>query len=226
MNVKRQTLLVFGFALFAMVSFSACTSVHKPSGYLNDYSGLQKGTEFKQERISEVVDFSKFTKVKVNPPELKYFENINHEYDDLDIQYLSDSLELSLEKELGKKYLVLGSSERADSSTLVISPALVYATSPERLINALTIWFIGFQFSKGVVAFEAKLEDGGTGREIAAVAEKRKGGGGLADPKSILIGGFFKFTHAEGAFKRWGKNFVDLTEKQEAKLLQLQELSR
>ncbi len=210
MNVKRS-ILVFGFAFFAMISFSACTSVYKPSGYLDDYSTLQKGTEFKQERISETADFSKFTKVKVNQPELKYFENVNHEYDELDIQYLSDSLKLSLEKELGKKYLVLGSDERADSSTLVISPALVYATSPERLINALTIWFIGFQFSKGAVAFEAKIEDGGNNREIAAVAEKRKGGGGLADLKSILIGGLFRFTHAEGAFKRWGKNFADLT---------------
>ena len=34
---------------------------------------------------------------------------------------------------------------------------------------------------------------------------------GITDLKSLLIGGFFRFIHAEGAFKRWGKNFVDLT---------------
>ncbi len=205
---RRQTALVLGFAIFSMVSFSACTSVHKPSGFLSDYANLQKGTEFKQERIAENADFSKYTKVKVNTPELKFFENTNQEYDDADIQYLADHLKLSLENELSKKYQL---TEQADAKTLVVSPALIYATSPERLLNALTVWFIGFQFSKGVVAFEAKLIDGGTNKEIAAVTEQRKGGGGITDPKSLLIGGFFRFVHAEGAFKRWGKNFADLT---------------
>ena len=211
MKIRKRTVFILGFSVFAMVSFSACTSIHKPSGYLGDYAGLEKGKEFKQERVAEQADFSKYKKVKVNTPELKYFENANHEYDDMDIQYLADRLKLSLENELSKKYLLLGSNERPDSSTLVVSPALIYATSPERLLNALTVWFIGFQFSKGAVAFEAKLIDGGTNQELAAVTEQRKGGGGITDFKSLLIGGFFKFTHAEGAFKRWGKNFADLT---------------
>ena len=93
----------------------------------------------------------------------------------------------------------------------MIAPALVYATSPERIINAVTFWLIGFQFSKGSVAFEAKLIDGRTGKEIAAVAEERKGGGGWRDIKSLLAGGFFRFMHAEGAFNRWGTNFDKMT---------------
>lgn len=211
MKINKRTSFVLGFSVFAMFSFSACTSIHKPSGYLGDYSGFEKGKQFKQERVKENADFSKYTKVKINSPELKYFENTNHEYTEADIQYLADHLKLVLETELAKKYRVLGSDERADSHTLVVSPALVYATSPERLVNALTVWLIGFQFSKGAVAFEAKLVDGGTDQEIVAVTEQRKGGGGISDLKSILIGGFFRFVHAEGAFKRWGKNFVGLT---------------
>ena len=78
------------------------------------------------------------------------------------------------------------------------------------MLNGLTFWLIGFQFSKGSVAFECKLTDG-EGKEIAWMTEERKGGGGLTDIKSLLIGGFFRFMHAEGAFNRWGKNLVELT---------------
>ena len=143
--------------------------------------------------------------------ELRFFENLNLEYSKADIQRMSSGLKEALEKRLSEKYLVLTEVEKPDSQTLVIHPALIYATSPERVLNGLTFWLIGFQFSKGSVAFEAKLTDGGGGKKLAVVTEERKGGGGLADIKSLLIGGFFRFIHAEGAFNRWGKNFVKLT---------------
>ncbi len=211
MNKTKKTLLT-ATLLFVTVLSSSCTSVHQPaSGFLGDYSNLQKGEEFKQERVIAGVNFSKYTRVKVSPVVFEGFQNPYNEYSTAEIQNLAVELKAALEKRLSKRYEILGAAVKPDASTLVISPALVYATSPEWIINAATFWLIGFQFSKGSVAFEAKLSDGGTGKEIAAVAEQRKGGGGILDVKSLTIGGFFKFIHAKGAFSRWGKNFEKMT---------------
>lgn len=190
---------------------SACTSVYKPSGYLKDYGDLQKGKEFRQEAVKPEVDLSKFKKVKINPVDTEHFDDPQNKYSDQEVERLAYRFEEALGKQLGKKYQVLGLGESSDNETLVISPALVYVSSPKRILNVATFWLIGFSFSRGSAAFEAKLSDGGTGREIAKVAERRKSGGGLRDPKSIFLGGFIKFANAEGAFHRWGRNFNDLT---------------
>ena len=201
-----------GCLLFFVFALSACTSIHQPSsGFLNDYSSLQKGKTFKQERTVSSADLTKYAKVKVNTVDTSRFQNTNKEYSESEIQNMGIELKTSLEKSLSKRYEILGPNDRPDQRTLVIAPALIYMTSPERVLNAATIWFFGLQISKGGAAFEAKLIDGGTGKEIAAVAEERKGGGGLLDFKSLLIGGFFRFIHAEGAFNRWGKNFDKMT---------------
>lgn len=211
MNKYKKFCLAGCLILFAFV-LSSCTSIHQPtSGFLGDYSNLQKGKNFKQEYVASSADLTKYKKVKVNAVETKRFQNPYKEYSAAEIQTMAAELKTSLEMSLSKRYEILGPKDKPDHETLVISPALVYMTSPEALLNAATIWFLGFQFSKGSAALEAKLIDGGSGKEIAAVAEERKGGGGLLDPKSLLIGGFFRFIHAEGAFNRWGKNFDKMT---------------
>lgn len=209
---KHKKVQISSFLLCLSVALSACTSIHQPtSGFLGDYSGLQKGKNFKQEHVAGGADLTKYQKVKVNPVAIDRFQNPHKEYSDAEIQNLGGEMKASLEKGLSARYEILGPKDNPDQRTLVISPALVYATSPEPIINVLTFWLIGFQFSKGSVAIEAKLIDGENGKEIAAIAEERKGGGGLLDPKSLLIGGFFRFIHAEGAFNRWGKNFDKMT---------------
>jgi hypothetical protein len=213
-NKHKQFYLAGCLFVFVFV-LSACTSIHQPtSGFLGDYSNLQKGKYFKQEYVVGSADLTKFKKVKVNPVETGRFQNANNEYSDAEIQNMAGELKTSLEKRLSKRYEILGPDNRPDQETLVIAPALIYMTSPERALNAATIWFFGLQFSKGSAALEAKLIDGGSGQEIARVAEQRKGGGGLFDLKSLVIGGFFRFTHAEGAFTRWGKNFDKMTSPQ------------
>ena len=86
-------------------------------------------------------------------------------------------------------------------------------------LNAATFWLTwplgGFTFSRGSAAFEAKLIDGGTGKEIGQIAERRKSGGGITDIKSILLGGWLKFANAEGAFNRWGKDLAKMAPKAE-----------
>jgi len=198
--------------LLITVSLSACTSVHKPpSGFLENTSNLKKGIAFKQEFVVQGTDLTQYKRVKVNPVDISHFQNPYEEYSAAEIQTMAGELKDALEKRLSKRYEILALADKPDPSTLVISPALVYATSPEWVINALTFWLIGFQFSKGSAALEAKLIDGQTGKELGAVAERRKGGGGILDIKSLTIGGFFRFIHAEGAFSRWGKNFDKMT---------------
>lgn len=194
-------LLAFVFIL------SACASVYKPSGYLPDSANLQKGKYFKQERIAADADFSKYKKVKVENVDLKHFDNSISKHPKEDIAKLAEKFKSALETELGKKFQIVSS---ADAQTLVVAPALVYVATPERSVNIATAFLIGFSFSKGFAAFEAKITDGATGKVIAEVAEKRKGGGGIWDLKSILIGGYLEYAHAEGAFKGWGKDLTKL----------------
>ncbi len=199
-------LFLFSFLLI----LSACASVHKPSGYLPDSAGLQEGKYFKQERIAPDADFRKYKKVKVEDVDIQYFDNSVSRHSEEDIAKLASEFKSSLESELGKKFQIVPESQAPDAETMVVAPALVYVATPERSVNIATAWRIGFSFSKGFAAFEAKIMDGRTGNVIAEVAEKRKGGGGIWDLKSVFIGGYLKYAHAEGAFKGWGKDLTKL----------------
>lgn len=207
-----QRRILSGFLFCFLVGLSACTSVHKPTGFLADYSELKKGEHFRQEFVRPDADFTRYQKVKVDPVELKYFDSPHEKYSQEELERLASHLKIALETELGKKYKVMGAEEPPDSRTFIVKSALVYVDSPERLVNLATFWLIGFGFSKGSAAFEAKLLDGASGREIADAAERRKSGGGLTDIRSLLIGGWFRFVNAEGAFKRWGKELREVTE--------------
>ena len=207
--MKKKPYAFIGW-LCLLAVFPGCASVSTPSGFLGDYSRLQDGRFFKREYIAPDANFGKYSKVKVDPVELKHFDNAVNQYDKQKLEGLGSKLKLALEKELGKKYEILNVSVPPDAQTVVVRPALVYVAEPERLLNAAMVFFIYVGLSKGGAAFEAKLIDGGTMKELAAVSEKRKAGGGIRDAKSILIGNYTRFTHAEGAFKRWGKNLLDL----------------
>ncbi|HXV28158.1 MAG TPA: DUF3313 domain-containing protein [bacterium] len=189
----------------------ACTSTYKSSGFFDDYSVLQEGEYLKQEYIAPGADLYGYQKVIVRSVEMKYFENAEGKFSQEDINKLSTRLHESLKEELGEKYVVLGETAPTDKNTLIVSPALVYVKTPNRLLNVATFWLIGFNFSKGAAAFEAKLIDGGSNKVVAEVAEKRKSAGGITDVKGILLGGWMRFASADGIFKRWGKDLVKLT---------------
>ena len=164
MMKKTKSILVNSSALlFFLCILSACASVYKPSGYLPDSAGLQKGKYFKQERIAPDTDFSKYKKVKVEDIDLKHFNNSVSQHSEQDVAKLAEKFKSSLESELGKKFQVIPENQRPDSQTWVVAPALVYVATPERAVNIATAWLIGFSFSKGFAAFEAKIMDGATG---------------------------------------------------------------
>ena len=204
----KEPSLLFCFLLLV----SGCTSVHPSTGFIEDYSGLAKGKHFIRERVQSGGDLTHYQKVRVEPVTLKFFSSPYENYSQAELDKLASDMKASLESQLSKKFVVLKGSQAVDDQTLVVEPALVFVTSPERVVNLLTFWLIGFQFSKGAAAFEAKLLDGASNKVVAEVAEQRKGGGGITDIPSILIGGLFRFIHAEGAFKRWGKEILKMTE--------------
>lgn len=198
------------FLILLVFFLASCTTISTPSGFLGDYSRLEEGRFFRQEYIAPTANFSKYSKVKIHPVELKYFDKTVRQYDQQRLEKLGSKLKHALESELGKKYEVLSINTPPDEKTVIIRPALVSVTEPAPLLNLVTSFFIYVALSKGGAAFEAKIWDGETMKEIAVVSERRKGGGGIRDVKSILIGNYTRFTHAEGAFKRWGKNLLEL----------------
>jgi len=210
MKTPNKNILLISLVCL-LVLLPACTSVHKPSGFLGDYSNLQEGEYLKQEYVAEGANLYGYHKVIVHPVEMKFFENAEGKFSQEDIDKLSSRLHEGLKGSLGKKYVVLAESANTDGDTLVVNPALVYVKTPNRLLNVATFWLIGFTFSKGAAAFEATLVDGSSNGVIAQVAEKRKSGGGITDVKSIFLGGWMRFASAEGIFKRWGKDIVKLT---------------
>ena len=86
MNIGKKYVPVV--CLFAfLIMFSACTSVHEPNaGFLRDYPSLQKGRDFKQERVAGDADLTKYEKIKVSPVAIDRFQNPYKEYSDAEIQ--------------------------------------------------------------------------------------------------------------------------------------------
>lgn len=197
-----------GFFLCWIVVVYGCATVQHASGFLEDYSVLHEGKYFKQEYVAPGIDFSKYRKIKVNPVELGYFQE-NDKYRQGELEDLAIRFKEEIETQLDKNYEILTANSRADGETLVVSPALISVGTPHRLVNVATTVFAGPSFTRGSAAFEARLSDGVTGKTVALIAEKRMG---AIDAKSLTVGSFTKFTHAEGAFKDWASSLARFLE--------------
>ncbi|MBI4430144.1 MAG: DUF3313 family protein [Candidatus Omnitrophica bacterium] len=206
--IRQKSGLFSVSILLSFIIISACASAFKSSGFLARSAELKKGSYFRQEWVSKDARFSKYTKVKVNEVNLSYFDNSVSRHSPEEIERLAGSFKENFASELGKNFQVLGAAEKPDAATFVVSPALLYVAAPERAINAATAWFFNFSISKGFAACEIKLTDGASGKLLAEFAEKRSGGGGVKDVKSLAIGNYTKFTHAQGAFKDWAESLL------------------
>lgn len=209
--MNKNPFLSFGILWSGIFILSACASAFKPSGFLSHSDDLKKGEYFRQEWIADGEDFSRFTKAKVSEVDISHFDNSVSRHSEEEIKTLASDFKQKLETGLAPRFQILPSDERADDETLVFAPALLYVATPERAINAATAWFFNFSISKGFAACEVKLTDGATGEVIAEVAEKRTGGAGIKDVKSLTVGSYMKFAHAEGAFKAWAESLSKLT---------------
>ena len=179
----------------------------KPAGFLEDYSRLREGNHFKQEYRAPGADFTRYEKVKINPVELRYFQD-RDKLEEKEVVRLALQFEEDLKSGLGKKYRVLEKAERPDEKTFVISTELVSVETPPRGLNVVTSALIWVPVANGSAAFEAKISDGASGELLAEIAEKRSGGG---DAKSLTVGPYAKFVHAEAAFKKWASELAAFT---------------
>ncbi|HNV85473.1 MAG TPA: DUF3313 family protein [Candidatus Omnitrophota bacterium] len=187
--------------LFCILGTTGCASVHPSSGFLHDSESLQKGTFFEQESLAAGASFSTYRKIKINPAELKFFSS-EDKISGTDLNRLASRMTAEFKTRLGERYEILEDSESPDAETLVVSPSLIFHKTPVRLLNVITSLLIFFPVTSGSAAFEAALTDGSSGKLLAQVAEKRTG---ALDIKSLLIGSYMKYTHAEGIFKKWAE---------------------
>lgn len=198
-------------AFFLAVILTGCATAHvtTPSGFLRDYSNLQEGFYFKQERIVPGVSFSDFSGVKVAPVNLSYLDD-KTACDTTELEDLAHQFRAEVEQKLSEAGFDVGSNPYG--KTLVVSLALTNVEPPQALMNAgLTaaslVTHIPLPFDKdGTTAFEGKITEGTTGKVLVEFAEKRSGSGDELDVKAMTVGNFGKFTNTQAVFKGWADN--------------------
>lgn len=192
--------------LTAVLFLSSCASAPPPSGFLGDYSRLEEGPRFKSEYKDASVRFTKYRKIKVNPVQTEFFDKeAKFEIGVDQAERLAGIFAMELRDRLAGHYRIVSMSEKPDGETLVLDAALTHAKTPRRLLNVITTLFFA-PVSSGSASFEAKLSDGASGEVVARVAEKRTGAWNI---KSLLIGPFMKFDHAEAILRKWSGRMAD-----------------
>lgn len=197
--------------LFLIVIISACASTHAPSGFLEDYSSLREGIYFKQESISRTADFTKYDTVKIDPINMYYMEG-KENYTREELDKLKDNFQNELKEAFKNKGIrVLTEGQIPNEKTIVLDVAVTKIKSPQRTLNAVTSVLVFVPVTAGSAAFETRMKDGATGEVLVEVAEKHSGGG--TDTKSLAVGSYTKFTHAESAFEIWAKKLAEIVRK-------------
>ena len=193
---------------FAWV-FSSCSTASQgtPSGFLNDYSSMAQGSYFMQESGSDKVSFAGYKAVKVAPVNLSYLA-AQTACDSTELENLASEFRADIEDQLKKQGIVTTSAP--GEGILILSVALTNIEPPDALANAgLTAVSIATPipasvFDKdGKTAFEGKITDGATGRQLMTFAEERSGAGGKMNLKTLTVGKYKKFINTEAVFSVW-----------------------
>ncbi|MFZ5802031.1 MAG: DUF3313 family protein [Candidatus Omnitrophota bacterium] len=196
------------YYFFLGLLLSGCASTLETSGFLQNASVMSEGAFFKQEYFPAGEDLSGYASVQVRSADLSYLKDAS-EHTRSDLVKVAGELSRSLEEGLSKAgFQVLPASEKPGPGTLVVSPALVSLGTPERTLNAVTSVLIWTPVTVGSAGFAAKLLDGESGALLGEIAEKNKGGSGGA--KSLTVGAYTKYTHAEAAFDTWGGRLAEM----------------
>jgi hypothetical protein len=130
-----------------------------------------------------------------------------YKYDPVELERLSGEFKEEIENKLSSVFTVVHSRSLPDTQLLIIEPKLLLIGTPKRLLNAVTTIAVFIPFTSGSAAFEARLEDGATHQLIAEISDQQTT---PMDIKSLTIGNFQKFTHAEAAFKNWAKRLAEM----------------
>ncbi len=219
MNIYKS-LLICLFLLFVS-SFSQILYAEKaqPSGFLKDYSNLQKGEgeDPLLFYINPETDFSKYTKIFIKPLEVwKQSDDSLKDVSEEDLNMLAYFLYQSLNTELEKDYEIVGingsdvmelrvaiteakgSNVALDSITSVVPQA--------RLLSKVKKLATGTEAFVGGAAIEAEIVDSVSGSRLMAMVDEKSGS------KSIK-GSTNTWSDVEKAYQEWAQGLKNRLDK-------------
>jgi hypothetical protein len=189
--------LLAGFFILGLLGLTACRTVPQAgvdpkefSGFLGDYSALQKGGrgEANYIYINRSVNFARYTKVYVQPVALwepNEMDSVLGRLSPQNQQMLVDYFHTALVDALQKEFQVVN---YAGPDVLVVRAAITEARKCQPvpdLVSSTVPADMALGFAKqpitgtgaavGLVMVEAGFMDGQTGRRVAAVVDARPG---------------------------------------------------
>jgi hypothetical protein len=179
-----------------LLGLTACRTTHQvtkgveESGFLSDYSQLEKGKKCQADLVyvNQSADWAKYTKVWIKPVELWHADDPKSKLGSLSKekqQMLVDYLHTSLHEHLSKDYQIV---DAAGPDVLVLRCAitegkgskpvmdLISAVYPAGLVLSYgkqLIWGTGA--GVGVTTIEAEILDGQSNQRLAAAVDRRAG---------------------------------------------------
>lgn len=181
-----------------IVAAIGCTPELRESGFLNDYSQLEKDPDNPGSRayFSTEVDFKQYKKFKLDPVLVYFRPDAKSEGVDPDeLDELVTYFEEALTKELSK---TLENTDQLGPGVFRVRVALTDIKKTTPALNVLPhtkLTGLGI----GGAHMEAEILDGATGQRLGAVMHGEKG--------SVLsVGaGFSKWGHAKQVMDRWAE---------------------
>ncbi|HNV85810.1 MAG TPA: DUF3313 family protein [Candidatus Omnitrophota bacterium] len=212
--MKKSVFMKFSILLTLVSLVAGCAGLSEtsPSGFLQNYSEMSKGTYFVQEHASPTANFSKYDSVKIAPVNFDYLTDKTVCSAD-DLEDLGHAFRKDLEEQLTAQGFKI--TAVPTEKTLVLSIAITNVELPARVFNAAKS-LAPFPFSMiptdtdGTTAFEGKITDGPSGKVLAQFAEQASGAGDSHDVKAMIVGGYAKFMNAETVFKRWAEKIAEM----------------
>jgi hypothetical protein len=218
---------VLALGIFA-AGLTGCSTTHRVSestkdfsGFLGDYSMLQKGTGDEANYIyfDTNADWSKFTKVYIENVDLWKSDEPDSplgKMDPKDQQLLVNFFHTALDTAAKKDFEVV---DKAGPDTLVVHVAITEARKCKPVINLISSVIpqaavlsllkqaiTGTGSGVGMVRVEAYATDGATGQRVAEVVDARAGGKAWSTKFDGTWG------DAKLAFDWWSERFVQRTE--------------
>lgn len=167
MQTRHSALLL---PLLALLALSACAAGPAPqSGFLKDYSGLVKvgkSDSLLEQRPPADFDPTRYKSVMIEPTNMQV-EGLS----EADEALLSDTFRDALIERLAGELPVV---EKAGPGVLRVRTAIISARKANVPINVVSSLVLT-SLTRGGVAAEAEILDGGTGKRIAALSWARRG---------------------------------------------------
>lgn len=214
--MRKSAIRGQGFMLALLGLLAACTTTMQtrsvePSGFLGDYSQLRegKGKEAQLIYIDDAADFSKYTKIQMDPVELHAVEGSKLEKLETEKQQaLLNYFDAAIREQLGERYTFV---DAPGPDVMRLRVAVTEAKGSKVVLNTLSaIVPIGVAVStlklaatgthSAVASTQAEMEllDSASGQRLAAAVDARAG-----RKITLRFDKFSKYAQVKDAFDYW-----------------------